>query len=45
MKKLNAGDKAPFFTLLNQNKTKISLSDFSGKKILLFFYPRAGTSG
>lgn len=37
--------KAPDFELPNQNGKKISLSDFQGHKVLLYFYPKAGTSG
>ncbi len=45
MKKLGKGDKAPDFTLKNQNGEEISLSRFKGKKVLLYFYPRANTPG
>jgi hypothetical protein len=45
MVKLKAGDKAPFIELSNQDNTTRKLSDFSGRKILIFFYPKAGTSG
>jgi peroxiredoxin Q/BCP len=45
MAKLNVGDKAPGFSLQDQNGSKVSLSDFKGKKLLLFFYPRANTPG
>ncbi len=45
MIKLKAGDKAPFFELQNQDGIPRKLSDFSGRKILIFFYPKAGTSG
>ncbi len=34
-----AGDKAPDFTLRNQDGEDVSLADFSGKKVLLVFYP------
>jgi peroxiredoxin Q/BCP len=37
--------KAPDFTLSDQEGKKVSLSDFKGRKVLLFFYPKAGTSG
>ena len=40
---LQSGDKAPAFYALNQNGEKISLSDFKDKKLILFFYPQAGT--
>lgn len=39
------GEKAPDFTLKNQNGEAVSLSDFQGKKVILFAYPKAGTSG
>lgn len=42
---LAAGDKAPAFTLSDQNHNPVSLSDFSGKKVLVYFYPRASTPG
>jgi len=42
---LKAKDRAPNFELLDQSGKKISLSHFRGKKVLLFFYPKAGTSG
>ena len=42
---LEAGDRAPAFTLLNQNGEKVKLSDFKGQTFVLFFYPRADTPG
>ncbi|EGK8097225.1 thioredoxin-dependent thiol peroxidase [Campylobacter lari] len=45
MKELQIGDKAPVFELLNQDGVKISLSDFLGKKIILYFYPKDNTLG
>jgi peroxiredoxin Q/BCP len=42
---LKPKDRAPHFELLDQEDKKVSLSDFKGRKILLFFYPKAGTSG
>ena len=45
MVKLSVGDKAPGFSLLDQNGKKVSLSDFKGKKLLLYFYPKADTPG
>jgi len=45
MSLLKVGDTAPSFELLNEDKQTIRLSDFAGKKIVLFFYPRANTSG
>jgi peroxiredoxin Q/BCP len=43
--KLKPKDKAPDFELPEQNGKKVSLSEFYGRKVLLFFYPKAGTSG
>lgn len=40
---LNINDKAPEFTLKNTNKEDVSLSDFSGKTVILAFYPGAFT--
>jgi peroxiredoxin Q/BCP len=42
---LKAGDKAPQFTGKDQDGKKISLSDFKGKKIVLYFYPKDNTPG
>jgi peroxiredoxin Q/BCP len=42
---LKVGDKAPLFTLLDKNNEKISLKDFKGKKVVLYFYPKDMTSG
>ena len=42
---LEKGSKAPDFTLLNSNSEKIKLSDFKGKRVILYFYPRDNTSG
>lgn len=39
------GQEAPDFELLNQDGNKVKLSDFRGKKVLLFAYPAAGTPG
>nr|WP_106781118.1 thioredoxin-dependent thiol peroxidase [Lysinibacillus timonensis] len=38
-------EKAPEFTLLNEKGEYISLSDFSGKKVVLYFYPKDMTPG
>lgn len=43
--KLKAGDNAPDFEGTDQYGKKISLSDFSGKKIVLYFYPKDNTPG
>lgn len=42
---LNIGDKAPEFELLNAEEMPVKLSDFLGQRVVLFFYPKAGTSG
>ena len=42
---LKAGDKAPLFTLKDQNNHDVSLSDFLGKKVVLYFYPKDMTPG
>lgn len=42
---LKPGDKAPTFTLKNDSGTDVSLSDFLGKRLILFFYPKANTPG
>lgn len=45
MTTLKIGDKAPEFDATDQNGKSVKLSDFSGKKIVLFFYPKASTPG
>ena len=45
MTSLKVGDKAPAFEGVNQNGEKISLSDFTGKKLILYFYPKDNTPG
>lgn len=42
---LKIGDKAPEFELLNAEELPVKLSDFLGQRVVLFFYPKAGTSG
>ncbi len=42
---LKKGDKAPNFALPDQNGKTVKLSDHRGKKVLLYFYPKANTSG
>lgn len=39
------GDRAPAFTLPDQNGDKVRLSDFKGEYVVLYFYPRAATPG
>ncbi len=45
METLKAGDKAPDFTAKDQNGNNVSLSDFIGKKVILYFYPKDDTPG
>ena len=42
---LAAGDKAPAFSLPDQNGNTVRLTDFAGKKLLVYFYPKADTPG
>lgn len=42
---LEIGTKAPDFNLLDQNEKSVSMSDFKGKKIILYFYPKDNTPG
>ena len=42
---LKEGDKAPDFTSTDDEGNKISLKDFRGKKVVLYFYPKDNTSG
>lgn len=43
--RLSEGDKAPEFTLPDSTGTKVSLSDFKGEHVVVYFYPAAGTPG
>ena len=43
--KLKTGDKAPEFDVLDQNGKSVKLADFRGRKVLLYFYPKASTPG
>ena len=45
MAHLNIGDPAPDFALADQEGNTVNLADFKGKKLLLYFYPRANTPG
>ncbi len=45
MSPLQPGDQAPGFELPDQDEKMVSLRDLAGRKILLFFYPKANTSG
>ena len=44
-RKLNIGDKAIDFTLEDKDGNKVSLSDYRGKKVILYFYPKDNTPG
>ena len=39
------GKRAPAFTLLDQNEDKVRLSSFTGRRVLVYFYPKADTPG
>jgi len=43
--RLEEGQTAPSFELLNQDGKSVSLKDFAGKKVILYFYPAASTPG
>ncbi len=45
MANLEIGDKAPAFGVLDQDGNKVKLSDYKGKKVILYFYPAASTPG
>lgn len=45
MTKLAVGDKAPDFSLVDQQGRTVRLADFAGRKLLVYFYPRADTPG
>jgi peroxiredoxin Q/BCP len=45
MPELAAGDLAPGFTLAGQSGQPVSLADFAGRKVLVYFYPKADTPG
>ena len=42
---MKVNDKAPEFTLPDENAKEVSLKDFRGKTVILFFFPRASTPG
>lgn len=42
---LKVGEKAPSFSLLDQNENKVSLKNFAKQKVLIYFYPKADTPG
>ncbi|UAK38661.1 thioredoxin-dependent thiol peroxidase [Gordonia bronchialis] len=43
--RLSVGDKAPQFTLPDANESPVSLSDYAGRKVIVYFYPAASTPG
>lgn len=43
--RLSQGDTAPAFTLQNDRGNDVSLSDFAGQRVIVYFYPRANTPG
>ena len=45
MKPLQAGDKVPEFSVPDQDGNSISLNDYKGKRLIVFFYPKASTPG
>ena len=45
MTTLSAGDKAPAFTLVDQHGEKVQLTRLKGRKVMMFFYPKADTPG
>jgi peroxiredoxin Q/BCP len=45
MSQLDTGHKAPDFSLRDQNGNTVNLSDYKGRKVLLYFYPKADTPG
>src|SRR3954468_11402703 len=45
MARLQAGDKAPDFTLLDQSSDPVKLSSLKGRRVLVYFYPKADTPG
>ena len=45
MKTIKKGDKAPGFALTDPAGRTVKLGDFKGRKLLAYFFPKAGTSG
>jgi peroxiredoxin Q/BCP len=45
MAELTVGRKAPAFNLLDQHGKKVKLADFKGKRLVVYFYPKADTPG
>lgn len=42
---MQVNDKAPEFSLANEQGEKVNLKDYRGKNVVLFFYPKANTPG
>lgn len=42
---MNVNDKAPDFALANEEGQTVSLKDYRGKNVILFFFPKANSSG
>ena len=42
---LEVGKKAPQFALPDEDGNEVKLSDFAGRRVVVFFYPKANTSG
>lgn len=45
MATLKTGDTAPAFQAANQHGESVNLNDFQGRKLFVYFYPKANTSG
>lgn len=45
MNTLKVGDKVPSFSAKDQDGNTVNLSDYKGKKLIVFFYPKASTPG
>jgi thioredoxin-dependent peroxiredoxin len=45
MAQLKPGDQAPEFALKDQKGETVALKDFAGRKLFIYFYPKANTSG
>lgn len=43
--RLSEGDTAPAFALTDDHNNTVSLSDYAGKRLIVYFYPRANTPG
>jgi len=45
MNRLQTGDAAPVFSAMDQRGKSVNLVDFKGRRVFVFFYPKANTSG